>query len=432
MPVAQIVSRRPLMSLVPAAIEVLPAGFPTRRGPFAFCHAELLADPESNAADLEWLSRFDIIITNGRGIAPADTRRALQARGCHLWLYFWPNGFYVRDLGQPWVEGQWRDVIFSEHQDWLLSPETFDWPDYGIPMYVYDLGNPDLVDFLCRQMAERRARTGYDGTFFDYAGVWPLPPEARALWDQKHPDLPYDQALIGLFRRLRELDPGTLISTNQGYRSDEPLLAEVDCDMTESHGTSMFWGPQTEVNGETVAETFYRPWDEHGVAELYGDLEQRLRRAAPRRGFLYLDYMCAVYGPDGTVAQPLDLEAVYYSYCAAALWGREGFCSGWYAQAEYRGPLYFADLGRPLGDGPEVRDGIALREYERGLVALLTQLTPAETSYALRAPAGDGLYDLFAAETTDVCGGAATVRLSPGQYGLSGGSHPVGRVYLKV
>jgi len=36
---------------------------------------------------------------------------------------------------------------------------------------------------------------------------------------------------------------------------------------------------------------------------------------------------------------------VYYSYAAAALWGLPSFCSGWHGH-EYRGPLYFADLGR--------------------------------------------------------------------------------------
>jgi hypothetical protein len=245
--------------------------------------------------------------------------------------------------------------------------------------------------------------------------------------------VPYDRALAGFLRRLRATDRDGLIATNQACRSAERLLPLVDYDLVESYGTSYAWGPAAQVAGRDVAETYVRPWTgPGGLAEMLGSLQATLSAARPQRALLCLDYMrpWTVQTPQG-LQESTDLEAVYYSYCAAALYGLPSFCSGWYGR-EYRGNLYFADLGRPLGAQPVEHDGLVTREYERGLIALLPGT--AETKVAWRSAGGTpiaGLWDLLAGRRLPAPGGEAVLRLAPVRSPVSGALRPSARVYLK-
>jgi hypothetical protein len=127
----------------------------------------------------------------------------------------------------------------------------------------------------------------------------------------------------------------------------------------------------------------------------------------------------------------VDTEAVYYSYVAAALWGLDAHCSGWYGM-EYRGPLYFADLGKPLGEGPVELEGLVVREYERGIVALLMRPEAAEAKWQLRGTGCARLWDLFSGEAVPVNGSAVTLRLAPAREPVTDRPRPVGRVFLKL
>ena len=93
--------------------ETVPEGFPTRRGPFAFCHAAILANPQQHAEDFAWLANFDALITNGSGLASPDTRETLQGRGCKLFLYVWPNAFYESKTSAPQQDGDWRRELLE-------------------------------------------------------------------------------------------------------------------------------------------------------------------------------------------------------------------------------------------------------------------------------------------------------------------------------
>jgi len=244
-------------------------------------------------------------------------------------------------------------------------------------------------------------------------------------------------------RRLRELDPGIVVFTNQAHRSSQPIVAEADWDMTESAATSHAWGPRVEAldvwgpvpqaQGGEIAGTFFRGWPgQWGIEGIHRQIEARLLTTAPREGFVYLDYMRPLYRTVGDdLTADLDIEAVYYSYCAAALWGRAAFCSGWFAGREYDGPLYFADLGEPLGDGPRVVSGVAVREYERGLIALATEAAAVEATYRLAQCEEGSLYDLFSGRWLDVRRQRARIALAP-SVGLSGTPRPSARVYLKT
>ena len=91
--------------------ERLPDGFPTTRGQLAFFNAIVYMDPEANARQLERLSHFDLLVTNGVGVADEQTRAMLQGRGCRLFLYWWANGFYEADIVSAAQDARWRDEL---------------------------------------------------------------------------------------------------------------------------------------------------------------------------------------------------------------------------------------------------------------------------------------------------------------------------------
>ncbi|MEA3401112.1 MAG: hypothetical protein U9R79_07710 [Armatimonadota bacterium] len=358
----------------------------------------------------------------------------LQSKGCRLFLYFWTNGMYEGPHSRDPPYGDWCEELVSRSADQLLSPQPL--PSLsGQPAYYFDFTSEALRSRLCEELAAARLLTGYDGIFFDYAGEYALPPEVVELWRTRHPGVPYDTAVAAFLALLRARDPDCLIFTNQAFRSDQPILADVDYDLAESYATSHAWGPETEVGGETVRETYFRPWSGHlGIEEMYRACTEALRRTPPRGELFFLDYARPRYrGAENAVLQrALDLEAIYYSYCAAALWGHHSFCSGWYSGHEYRGPLYFVDLGQPLGEGPEELDGAVLREYEHGVVVLMTSLEPVEIDCELQTRPGMSLYDLFASTWLERQGGRFHLRLAASRRALSGTRHPIGRVYLKA
>ncbi len=415
-------------------VEALPPRFPTRRGAFAFADAAVLARPHEHRDAIEWLGNFDVLLTNGVGLADEPTRLSLQKQGCRLFLYFWTNAIYegARPADPPY--GDWCEVIVSHAADYLLSPEPL--PSLaGGPAYYFDLASEASRSRLCNELTAARAATGYDGIFFDYAGEYGLPPQVLELWQTRHPELPYDRAVAAFLALLREKDPDCLIFGNQAFRSGEPVCAEADYDLAESYATSHDWGPETEVGGKMVRETYFRLWPgPFGIEEMYGACLEAVRRTPPRRELFLLDYARPRYRrvQGQALVSALDLEAVYYSYCAAALWGQRSFCSGWYSGHEYRGPLYFADIGRPLGKAPEELEGVVVREYERGLVALMAGIDPVEVDWQPRAGQGMSLYDLFASAWIEEHGGLHRLRLKASRRGVSGVGHPVGRVYLKV
>ena len=415
-----------------AAEERLPAGFPVRKGPLTLARASELAQPDMPEGELQWLSRFELIVTNGYEFAAPQVSRALGDAGCQVFRYLWANGFTTVELAADMPDGDWRRVLLEQHPEWLLSREALPGPPGTPASYYFDFTQRGLIDFLARQVAATRRKGLYGGTLFDYAGAYPLPAEVVDLWHSRHPDTSYDQALAEFFTRLRAIDPGGIIFTNQACLGDVALLPTADYDLVESYGTSYLWGPTVTIGGRDHRLSFLRPWTGPGsLQQMYEPLIQTLRSRAPRKRLLCLDYMRpALTQQAGEVGEVPDMEAVYYSYCAAALWGLDSFCSGWYG-LPYRGPLYFADLGAPLGDAPLEVAGLAIREYERGLVALMTSPHKAEAALKLTGAECSELYDLFSGRRIPCQDRRLTLTLDPLQR-PAGGPGPRARLYLKL
>jgi hypothetical protein len=423
-----------LLPMVAWSAETLPECFPTRRGPLLMCHAADLADGAIPTPDHDWLCSFQRIVTNGYDLPDSRLASALRSSRTELYRYFWANGFTTTEIAsQSMPDGDWRRRLLQEHPQWLLNAEPLPGPPGTPPSYYFDLARPELLTYLCGALSEVRRDGDYAGIFFDYAGEYPLPSEVRSRWIEAHPDLPYDRALAALLDALRVADPGCRIFTNQACLGDPRLLGATDDDMVESYGASFLWGTVASLDGTDFPLSFRRPWEgPGGLAAMFGDLMARLRKAKPRRELLCLDYMrpAPVRGDAGWMEET-DLEAVYYSYCAAALWGLGSYCSGWYGR-DYRGPLYHAELGRPLGDAPLERDGVVTREYERGLIAVLARPEPARVTVRLREGSAASLYNLLDGSTVGVRGGEATLRLRPTRAPTTDILCPTARLYLKI
>ncbi|MCX7599217.1 MAG: hypothetical protein N2512_10200, partial [Armatimonadetes bacterium] len=331
-------------------------------------------------------------------------------------------------------DGSWRREILEKHPEWLLSTEPLPGPPGTSDAYYYDLAQPEAARFLAERATHLRRLGHYAGIFFDYAGEYALPDEVRRRWEEKNAGLPYDIALAGFFAEVRRADPACLIFSNGACLGAAELRRAVDYDLVESYGTSYLWGPTGRLGEQEFPLTYRRPW--HGPAglkETFSGLMDKLAAARPRKDLFCLDYMRAekVYR-DGLWHDEADVEAVYYSYCAAAVWGLKSYCSGWDG-VEYRGPLYFVDLGRPLGEGPVEQGGAVVREYERAVVVLTTSAEPTKVELRLRRLFNGHLYDLRIGRQVRVSReGKVVLRLRPERPAGAAESQAVGRVFLKV
>jgi hypothetical protein len=152
----------------------------------------------------------------------------------------------------------------------------------------------------------------------------------------------------------------------------------------------------------------------------------------------HLNYVNPAYRPtgrtqllDGTeypvFRKEVDRPAIYYGYVAAKLWGHESYSPSEgvrFAQDE----IYFADLGKPLGEGYEARDGLVRRYYEKGIVALNHSATPGTASLGSPFIPADvkALWDCYGGASVE----GFTVTIQPSISAASGRSYPAGRVYI--
>lgn len=421
---------------------------PSPPGAFLFFHHRLIGE-ETSPAEWERLKKFRLLLTNGYATFSPEKVAALHESGGRLFFYFWFNGFYEWEARQPMPDGDWRREVLEQHPEWLLNP---DGPEQGNgavkPAYFYDFTQAELRRFLARAIAAHRQRTGYDGVFFDYAGSYPLPPSILERHQQRHPDLPYDEAGALFLRVVRATDPGLLMATNQAHRAAQHLLPCTDVDVGESLATSFLWGKEIRVlaDGEgwvETRETFYRPWA--GIKACYTDVLEKVRRFNPQVRFVTINYVKAFWEPTGQTAvregkavpvyrRRPDRAAIFYGYAAAKLFGLDSYSSDWYDVGCSDDDVFLLDLGRPLGSQPEEREGVVVRCYEKGLVALTTTeqggVFDVSSDYL---PAGlKGLEDVYERRSRPASREQCRLLIEPTIYPVSGSTYPSGRVYLYV
>jgi hypothetical protein len=224
------------------------------------------------------------------------------------------------------------------------------------------------------------------------------------------------------------------------------LLPYTDLDVAESLATSFLWGKEIQVFAEgqgviETRETFYRPWE--GIKAYYTDIMDPVRRFNPRVRFLTINYVKAFWEPTGQTAvqegqsYPVyrrrpDRAAIFYGYAAAKLFGLDSYSSDWYDLGCYDDEVFLLDLGRPQGSGPEEREGIVVRYYDRGLVVLTTTEKGGVFDVSSpRIPAGiKGVEDVYERRFIPASRERCHIEIQPTVYPVSGSAYPSGRVYL--
>ena len=324
----------------------LPLQHSPKRAPLAFQYAPVLSEEA-----LEWYSRFDILVTHDP--LPAEQVERLHAAGTRLLLYEWSVAFYESRATQ-WQ----RSLIASAH---VLNdkPLTGHAGSEEAPAWYFDPASPEHELGRAMDLARRVEEAGYDGVFFDTTTVLNVHPHARAEYERRHPELPYDAAFARFLKRLRERLPHAVLFTNQGYRSAEHYLPYVDWDLTESLITRPARGSFERRPWNDAAD----PWN--SIDFVMSRMIEPVAVRYPHVRFGHLNYASG--------AEP---ETIRLAVAVAELFGGDAYVSAASTTHEID-PIYFRDHGHPVSARIDVPGGKgALRFFDRGLIAVTASNQP--------------------------------------------------------
>jgi hypothetical protein len=404
----------------------------TQKGSFAFYYTGSFTDEE-----LAWFQRFEVVVPGN--ILPAPQVDALHQAGSRIFYYAWSTGLYIDDPARL-DPSSWEALVYRNRSSWLLNPTYPDsGPDGRFRSYYYDPFSSTFKKSWSQELSSTLLDADYDGVFFDLVGSAAVPSYLQKVYASRHPKTAYDRSLADAFRQLKR--KGSLIFTNQGFRAAQYYFSVSDYDLTESMMTSWAWGQTVRIylEGKGLVErdeSFYQTWPRMKAA--VDDIQAKVDRYNPLVKILHLNYTNPLYQPTGQTAwvngvaypvnrEAIDKPAIHYGYVAAKLWGHDSYSHNptvRFSQDE----IFFTDLGAPLGQSYEERDGVVLRYYEKGVVVL----NPSAASQTVdlsspRVPLGvSGLQDLY----DDVTVFGLTVTIDPTPSSASGRVYPSGRVYL--
>lgn len=313
---------------------------------------------------LRWYTRFGALVTGA--ILPAATTDALRnagrAAGTRLIAYEWASGFYQGDAVSAPLD--WQRECESRAAQWLITPKpvTGNAAEHGRVAHWYDFASDELIRARAAMLAERLARSGYDGYFFDTVGEQCLAPDVLAAFRRRHPGMDYNAAQGRFLARLRSLlPPGKLIFLNQGYRHADHLLPHADLDLSESYFT--YLGP----GGATA----FRPW--HDASKpweaIRTPLEQLIEPALRRHPHVRMVHANYAAGDESA------RRSARYSAAAARLFGHRAYTIVPGKPEWEEDDTYFTELGAPAGP-IESNGGAVWRRFQNGLAAINASARP--------------------------------------------------------
>jgi hypothetical protein len=128
-----------------------------RRGGIAFHYA-----PSLTPAELEWLSRFDVLVTHDP--LPKPQVDALHKRGTRLALYEWSVAFYA-SKATPWQKALAQSARLNRNPlRGHVGAEDAD-------AFYYDPASRAHERDRAVAIARRLKTIGYDGVFFDTTSI---------------------------------------------------------------------------------------------------------------------------------------------------------------------------------------------------------------------------------------------------------------------
>jgi hypothetical protein len=329
-----------------------------RRGAFALHYA-----PTLTAAELDWYSRFDVLITHD--CLPLEQVRRLHEKGTRLFFYEWSVAFYVTRADD------WERSLIETRSPVLLNEDGLRGGVGSMETAAFYFDPVDKGGRTMRaELLEQRLRTcRYDGIFFDTTRFESVHPLARAEYERRHPDLAYDVAYSDFLRAVRQRLGKRLIFTNQGFQDAANFLPWADWDLSESlvthpregHFVPRRWNDEADLwnSSRFILEHLAQP-----VTERY----KRVRSA-------HLNYI------DGA-----DRNAIHLVVAAARLFEGEGYVVAPSVDQE-RDEIYFWDPGKPLGVRVDANHGeVSYRLFEHGLIVI----NGGDLPYTIDAPLSAG------------------------------------------
>ena len=314
------------------------------RGAFAFHY-----EPQLSEEGLGWYSQFNLLVTHDP--LPADQVARLHSQGTRVLMYEWAVAFY-ESRATPWQ--RW---LLKKHSEELLNATAltgFAGSDVA-PAWYFDPASPEHERERASELVHRIHAAGYDGVFLDTTTVLSVHPEARAVYEARHPDVPYDVAYSRFLVELRKKMPDIVIFTNQGYRNAENYLPYVDYDLTES----LITRPQD-------GSFKLRPWNDpadpwNSAFFLMRTVIEPLSKQYPAVHFSHLNYIDAA-----------DRETIRVAFALARIFDSDAYTGAPHVSDEID-PIYFSDFGPPVAPRVDLEDGsVTYREFERGTIAIST------------------------------------------------------------
>ena len=362
--------------------------------------------------DLSFAKRFHIVEFGGfEDIADAN-RSGFEK----IVAYEWMAGFYT-DEENDFVR------YAKAHPHKLLSSKPTKEKDF-----FYDMCDEELVNKRVDYLARRVHELGIDGIFFDWANSKFLEEKTfaylRKSFHHRHPKTTYTACLKEFLRKLKERN--ILIITNQAYRDPE-LLAYVDYDMCESYMSGveeMHKRAKIDNLFTHIPYTYYQPLEE--VFEYFAYFH-KLQKRYGFKNMIYMNYLAPklLTTPHGyTATKPV--EGIYYNYVLAKLGGFAQYSEVPFDHALEQDPIYFYDLGEPVGAMQKV-DDLYLRFFTKGFVLLAPHLH-SERYIAVEAP--KSLYDLKEHCRLEKVGKSITIHLAPVYDEITGRFEPIAKVFL--
>lgn len=271
---------------------------PAKRGEFFFHYQAMQLDPEYRKDNYYWIRNFQVLLTNGEPVMPADLLDEMKADGSSNYFYNALGGYYdyeayqhvmgetKLDFGDPEYtilsdengkklpremrDGTWRYDIAEHHKEWLLNPgDAFGGRSsgdfggyYGGKAFYFDFAaDPKgLAAYMAGVLQEFSEKSHYNGAFFDYCSAgWKggfLPKRAMSIFARKYhyltpdgqPDLEracseYDKAAGWFLYLLRQKLPRDIeMFANQCFYSYKDYYPAMDHDITESYFVSFAYG----------------------------------------------------------------------------------------------------------------------------------------------------------------------------------------------
>ena len=390
------------------------------QGAFAFHYAYRLSE-----SDLRWLAKFRVVVL-ARALPAPDAQR-LQRAGVTLFLYEWLTGFY-----RDGHSGPWENFLVSSKPSWLLNPQgPVAGPDDTGRAYYYDPAVPDLRNAWALELSRRLERGSTPGVFFDLVGRLSVPERLLRSYTERHPETPFDAAMAGQIRALR--------TARSSPTPSVPITPQRR--PSELSACATHQAVEVFVDGRGLVktrETFYRSWD--ALRPIVSSVDAAAKRHNPGVRLLHLNYVAPRFQPTGqarlvkgakhlVVRETTDRPAIYYAFAAAKLWGHDSF-SALEGVLSARDDVYFADLGHPLGQTWEERDGLLVRYYRKGAVVVNPSgdARGARLESPLLPPDVRDLWDCYAGSPV----GGLTITVEPTVSAVSGIRYPAGRVYLHL